>query len=164
MILSKILEYTPLVQLVFYIVGSITFGWILVQYNRLQDVKKIEQNHHFVSMTERFHNLEKLFMQYGKLSSFYHEIYNKSGYPELPKTTNVDETPKISTMPSNFDYLKKQELEFHVCAIMIQLMEDVWSMHDLSKNFKNPYTTKAGQTKAFKIPKTPIQKPVAVDM
>lgn len=32
------------------------------------------------------------------------------------------------------------------------------------KDFSSPYTRKTGQTIAFRNPKTPIQKPVAVDM
>lgn len=109
----------------------VSIVWNLVQYRRFLETRKIENCLHFVAMTERFHSIEKLFMQYKELSSLAREVYRKSGYPsETLETTDV-------TTHSPQDTLRKHELEFHVCALMIQLMEDVWSVHDLSKDYNN---------------------------
>jgi len=113
-------------QFLFYSVGILIGLYYIIQYIRLREVRKTEFAQNFVTVTERFHSLEKLFIQHGELSSLAHEIYQKSGYPNEISQTTIDLTPTAS--------IKKQEMEFHTCAIMIQLMEDVWCTHGLYNN------------------------------
>lgn len=119
-------------QFAFYVVGILLIVWYIVQYLRLREVRETEHNLRFVALTDRFHSIEKLFMQYQELSSLAREVYQKSGYP--------NEAPKTIIVPAPSDSLRKHELEFHACALMIQLMEDVWCVHNLSnkKNYNDP--------------------------
>ena len=46
----------------------------------------------------------------------------------------------------------------------VEILSDVNQLHTISNLIVNQYTKNAGQTKAFSTPRTPTQKPVAVEI
>jgi hypothetical protein len=100
----------------------IAFLGLIIDYVFRYEQRKARLAIDFVTITSRFVDLEKLFIEHEELSTLYCEIFNKRGYPKYV-------TPSKS--------IRQEQLEFHVCAIMMQLMEDVWTVHDLSRRYKD---------------------------
>jgi hypothetical protein len=67
-------------------------------------------------------DLELFFMKHNNdLQNLYYEMYSSYGFPK----------------PEKHITLEQRQVEFHAVSYMIQVMEDVWVVLDLDKNYDN---------------------------
>jgi hypothetical protein len=100
----------------------------VLENQRQHEQKKKERALSFTVMTERYViNLEKWFAeQYPYSTRLYKELY--PGHPGLENTI----------VPSNVDKNHQTEAEAHICAILIQAVEDVYWVENLETNYADP--------------------------